>query len=101
MAEVVCPHPMAGRRRAARWLGLALATLLVLAVPVADGQPAQGQGCSEATANLCQDRCTLDGQRASHPDCEYECDAATGQCFDRCAGWFAFPALDQDTFDAE
>ena len=89
-----------GRRGAA---ALALMTLVSL-VWLATGQDGEGDGtpagpaCSLATLELCEDKCTLDGQRES--PCELECDPESGLCYDKCAAYSVDLALEEDVFDA-
>ena len=89
-----------GRRGAA---ALALMTLVSL-VSLATGQDGESDGtptgpaCSLTTLELCEDKCTLDGQRES--PCELECDPESGLCYDKCAAYSVDLALEDDVFDA-
>ena len=53
--------------------------------------------CGTANPELCVDRCTLDGQRAS--PCQFECDPETGLCSDRCDEYAVETAVALDVFD--
>ena len=47
--------------------------------------------CSEEYPASCDDKCTLDGQRAS--PCPYECFVDTGKCYNYCDGYFGDGAV--------
>ena len=77
---------MAGRVRPGRF-GAARRPIVLLLLLCAVNTRAQdgdntGPQCSEDRLDLCEDLCTLDGKRPN--PCPLECDARTGDCYDRC-----------------
>jgi len=77
-------------------LHLALFVFLCHRVPRLAGQ-ALVPTCGPERLDLCEDKCTLDGQREH--SCEFECDPVNGLCFDRCAAYFVDTAIALDKFD--
>ena len=85
-AAVRADVEMAGRVRpggfgAARRPIVLLLLLCAVNTRAQDGDNT-GPQCSEDRLDLCEDLCTLDGKRPN--PCPLECDARTGDCYDRC-----------------
>ena len=83
---------MRPRGRAPR-ASASLCTACVLSLlACATGQdPPLGSVCSEEYPASCDDKCTLDGQRAS--PCPYECFVDTGLCYNYCDMYFGDGAV--------
>ena len=78
---------MRPRGRAPRATALLRAACVLSLLARATGQdPPLGSVCSEEYPASCDDKCTLDGQRAS--PCPYECFVDTGLCYNYCDMYF-------------
>ena len=83
---------MRPRGRAPRATALLRAACVLSLLARATGQdPPLGSVCSEEYPASCDDKCTLDGQRAS--PCPYECFVDTGKCYNYCDGYFGDGAV--------